>query len=228
MYTLFIGNKNYSSWSLRPWVLMKQLGIPFREQLLVFGSQADWDSFRKLSPAGLVPCLHDDPVIVWESLAITEYLAERHAGVWPADPVARAFARCAAAEMHAGFGALRATCGMNCGVRVRLHRITPALQKDLDRLAALWIEGLQRFGGPFLAGNCFSAVDAFYAPVALRIQTYGPGLPAPALEYSARLLALPAMQDWYRAALAESWRDPVHEAELSENGTVVQDLRAGA
>ncbi|MCE7903947.1 MAG: glutathione S-transferase family protein, partial [Gammaproteobacteria bacterium PRO9] len=225
---LFIGNKNYSSWSLRPWVLMKQLGIPFREQLLVFGRQSDWERFRKLSPAGLVPCLHDAPTIVWESLAITEYLAERHAGVWPAEPVARAFARCAAAEMHAGFGALRAICGMNCGVRVQLRETVPALQRDLDRLSALWTEGLKRFGGPFLAGNAFSAVDAFYAPVAFRIQTYKPGLPREALDYSARLIALPAMRDWYRAALAEPWRDPAHEAELSENGTVVEDLRAGS
>lgn len=225
MYTLFIANKNYSSWSLRPWVLMKHLGIPFEERLQVFGQQSTWEAFRKLSPAGQVPCLHDAPTIVWESLAIVEYLAERHVGVWPANPVARAWARSAAAEMHAGFGPLRNVCSMNCGVRVRLHKITPELQRNLDRLSALWSEGLQRFGGPFLAGSSFCAVDAFYAPVAFRIQTYDLKLDPRALDYGARLLALPAMQEWYRTALEEPWRDAGHEEELHVNGTVTADMR---
>jgi glutathione S-transferase len=126
MYTLYIGNKNYSSWSLRPWVLMRVLDIPFEEKLVTFvpeGYGASWETFRRFSPNGLVPCLHDGDTAIWESLAIAEYLAERHPGVWPGDPQARAWARCAAAEMHGGFGALRNVCSMNCGIRVRLHEV---------------------------------------------------------------------------------------------------------
>jgi glutathione S-transferase len=175
MYTLHVANKNYSSWSLRPWVLLSELGIPFEERLSPFlpGSGSSWADFRAFSPTGRVPCLHDGDEVVWDSLAIAEYLAERHAGVWPPDARARAWARCAAAEMHAGFATLRNDCTMNCGVRVRLHGVSASLQKDLARLGELWNEGLQRFGGPFLAGRSFGAVDAFYAPVAFRIQTYG-------------------------------------------------------
>ena len=119
MYELYIANKNYSSWSLRPWVLMRALGIPFDETLVPFlgGVGANWDAFRAFSPTGKVPCLRDGDAVVWDSLAIAEYLAERHAGVWPADPRARAWARCAAAEMHSGFPGLRSVCTMNCGVR---------------------------------------------------------------------------------------------------------------
>ncbi|MCX7173935.1 MAG: glutathione S-transferase family protein [Proteobacteria bacterium] len=207
MYTLFIANKNYSSWSLRPWVLMQQQAIPFEERLSAFGS----GPFREFSPSGRVPCLHHDGTVVWDSLAIVEYLAERHPGVWPADPQARAWARCAAAEMHSGFGVLRQHCGMNCGVRVRLHAITPALQQDVARVDKLWSEGLARFGGPFLAGAEFTAVDAFFAPVAFRVNTYGLKLGPAAAAYGQRLLSLPAMQRWYAEALREPWRDEAHE-----------------
>jgi len=228
MYVLYIANKNYSSWSLRPWVLMKALAIPFEERLQVFREGSNWDPFRAFSPAGLVPCLHDGPTVVWDSLAIAEYLAERHAGVWPADAPARAFARCAAAEMHSGFPVLRNICTMNCGLRIRLREVSPALQRNLDRIGELWNEGLGRFGGPFLAGPAFTAADAFYAPVAFRVQTYDLRLPGAAADYARRLLALPAMQDWYRAALAETWREQAHEAEALDVGTVLEDLRARA
>jgi glutathione S-transferase len=226
MYVLHIANRNYSSWSLRPWVLLKTLHIPFAEQIHPFEGSATHAAFRAFSPTGRVPCLQDGDVVVWDSLAIAEYLAERHHGVWPVDPRARAFARCAAAEMHSGFMALRNVCGMNCGVRVRLHEVTPALQQDLTRLAELWHEGLRRFGGPFLAGEQFTAADAFFCPVAFRIQTYGLTLDPGALGYARRLLALPAMTDWYASALQEAWRDPAHEAELAEAGQVTEDLRA--
>lgn len=226
MYTLYIANKNYSSWSLRPWVLMTALGIPFEERLQVFRKGSNHAAFRAFSPAGLVPCLHDGSTVVWDSLAIAEYLAERHAGVWPADAVARAFARSAAAEMHSGFGALRSICTMNCGLRIRLHTIAPALKTNIERLAELWNDGLGRFGGPWLAGPEFTAVDAFYAPVAFRIQTYDLRLGAAANSYAERLLALPAMQAWYDAGLRETWRELAHEAEATEVGVVVQDLRA--
>lgn len=224
-YTLYIANKNYSSWSLRPWVLMRQLKIPFTEELLHFGDQATWREYLKVSPAGKVPVLTDGPVRVWDSLAIAEYLHERHPGVWPQVSVARAWARCAAAEMHSGFQALRSQCSMSCGVRIKLHQVDAALKADVARVSALWTEGLQAFGGPFLAGDSFSAVDAFFAPVAFRVQTYGLALPADAQAYVDHLLALPVMQDWYAAALAERFREAEHDAWTTQHGTVTSDLR---
>ncbi|MGH8153870.1 MAG: glutathione S-transferase family protein [Rhodanobacteraceae bacterium] len=221
MPTLYIANKNYSSWSLRAWVLMRELGMPFEEKLMPFQG----GPFTGFSPSGKVPCLVDGDVTVWDSLAIAEYLAETHPGVWPADGAARTFARCAAAEFHSGFMALRTQCGMNCGLRVQLHRVDAELQRDLTRLEALWNDGLQRFGGPFLAGHAFTAADAFYVPVAFRIQTYAPPLGDAAKAYARRLLALPSVNDWYRAALAETWRDAGHEAEVAEWGTISEDLR---
>jgi len=225
MYQLFIANKNYSSWSLRPWVLMTELRIPFQEQLRPFSEGTNWDAFRTFSPSGKVPCLTDGEVVVWDSLAIAEYLAERHVTVWPKDAHARAWARCAAAEMHSGFGVLRDHCSMNCGIRVRLHQQPPALLKDIARLDELWSEGLKRFGGPFLAGASFSAVDAFFAPVAYRVQTYQLQLGAAADAYATRLLALPSMQAWYAAALAEPWREISHEEDSKRMGVWLQDLR---
>ncbi len=228
MYTLHIANKNYSSWSLRPWVLMRAQDIAFEEQQWTFGDGSNLDRFRVFSPSGRVPCLHHDGCVVWDSLAIVEYLAERHCGVWPGDVRARAWARSAAAEMHSGFTALRSACGMNCGVRVRLHEYSPGLRADLVRLEALWSDGLERFGGDWLAGASFTAVDAFFAPVAFRIQTYGLELGNPAASYAERLLQLPAMREWYEAALAEPVRDAGHEAELLASGTVLEDLRVPA
>jgi glutathione S-transferase len=226
MYTLYIANKNYSSWSLRPWVLMRERSIPFEERLQVFAAGSNRDAFRAFSPNGLVPCLVDGGTVVWESLAIVEYLAERHDGVWPADPAARAWARSAAAEMHAGFAALCDRCPMNVGIRVRLGEIPPALAQDIARIGALWSQGLARFGGPFLAGTSFTAVDAFFAPVAFRVQTYGIALDGAAAGYAQRLLALPSMRDWEAAALQEPWREPGHEAEAQRAGTWLEDRRA--
>jgi glutathione S-transferase len=226
MYTLWIANKNYSSWSLRPWVLMRALGIPFDEKLVFFGTGVD---FRTISPTGKVPVLVDGATTVWDSLAIAEYLAERHPGVWPADPVARAWARSAAAEMHSGFATLRRVCSMTVGVRVALKDDVPAdLGRDVARLAALWGEGLSRFGGPFLAGPAFTAVDAFYCPVAYRVRTYGLSLPEPAAAYAARLTELPAMRAWEADALAETIRDAEHDAEIAHWGRIVEDRRAPA
>ncbi|HEU4539261.1 MAG TPA: glutathione S-transferase family protein [Polyangiaceae bacterium] len=228
MYELFIANKNYSSWSLRPWLLLRELNIPFRETLIPFGRTSGPGSFRAVSPTGRVPCLHDEGTVVWDSLGIVEYLAERHPGVWPADPKARAWARCAAAEMHAGFGALRNQCPMSCGVRVRSNPPDEALAADLRRLDELWAEGLARFGGPFLAGGAFGAVDAFFGPVAFRVQSYGLPLAPPGREYAARLLELPSMRRWYDDALAETWREPSHERETAQAGAVIEDRRAAA
>lgn len=225
MYELYIGNKNYSSWSLRPWVLMRALDIPFVEHVIPFDPGTSWAKFRRFSPSGKVPCLVDDATVAWDSMGITEYLADRHAGVWPGDPLARAWARCAAAEMHSGFADLRQRCSMNCGLRARLDRVVPALRRDVDRVDELWREGLGRFGGPFLAGSSFTAVDAFYAPVAFRVRTYGLELSGSAAEYAGRVLALPAMREWDAAALAEPWRDEEHEVEAMQDATLVEDLR---
>jgi glutathione S-transferase len=202
------------------------LDIPFNERLLPFGRHDLWKAFRELSPAGKVPCLADQGGVVWESLAIVEYLAERHDKVWPAKPAARAWARSAAAEMHAGFSELRSRCSMSCGVRIRLHEMTVPLKADLARLGALWNDGLRRFGGPFLAGKEFSGVDAFFAPVAFRIQSYGLKLDAAGTAYAQRLLDLPAMREWYAAGLAETFRDEPHEIEILQEGTLLEDLRA--
>jgi glutathione S-transferase len=228
MYQLYIANKNYSSWSLRPWVLMSELRIAFQEHVLRFGDTARWASYRSISPAGKVPCLVDGAITVWDSFSIVEYLAEHEVGVWPADAAARAWARSAAAEMHSGFPELRNHCSMTCGVRVRLNDHPPSLDNDIRRLGELWQQGLNRFGGPFLAGAAFTAVDAFFAPVAFRVQTYGLSLDDVASAYVARLLALDSMRDWYSRALEEAFRDTSHEEEMLRGGRVLADYRAAA
>jgi glutathione S-transferase len=223
---LYIGNKNYSSWSLRPWVLMTSLGFDFEEQVMPFGAGSNYEAFRAFSPTGKVPCLVDAETVVWDSLAIAEYLAEEHSAVWPADKAARAWARCASAEMHAGFGTLRNTCPMSVGVRIALPGIDAALQADLNRLDELWTQGLKQWGGPFLAGDTFSSVDAFFCPVAFRIQTYGLQLGDLAMDYAQRLIDLPAMQQWQQQAMAEPWKEPGHEQDCLKNGAVLlEDLR---
>ncbi len=227
MYELHIANKNYSSWSLRPWVLMTALDIPFSERLHFFqpGGQNGFDGF---SPSALVPCLVDGETAVWDSLAIVEYLYESHPAVWPASKAARAYARSAAAEMHSGFGTLRTICSMTVGQRIKLHDTPPALVRDLARLDALWNHGFTHFGGLYLAGDAFTAVDAFFAPVVFRIQTYGLGfdLSDTARTYVDRLLAHPALVKWYKDALKETERDADHEARQARVGTVIEDLRA--
>jgi glutathione S-transferase len=226
MYELIVANKNYSSWSMRPWVLMRALAIPFQERLLRFHLNHGEGDFRLFTPSGRVPCLVDGDLRIWDSLAIAEYLAERHAGIWPTDVRARAWARSATAEMHSGFSNLRNECSMSVGVRIRLHEISAGVQGELARLAQLWSEGLARHGGAFLGGASFGAVDAFYAPVATRVQTYGLPLPPDAAAYVARVLAVPAVAQWIADGLAEDFRDAGHEDEVLARGTLVQDLRA--
>ena len=225
MYQLYIANKNYSSWSLRPWLLMRQLEIPFEEQLVTFEEGGSWDKFRSFAPNGLVPCLVEDGTAVWDSLAIVEYLAETYPQVWPQEKEARTWARCAAAEMHSGFLTLRDICAMNCGVKVKLARIPATLQKDIDRIDELWSQGLDCFAGPFLTGDAFTAVDAFFAPVAIRAKNYDLRLSTTAGAYADRLLQLPATQQWIVDALKEPWREVGHEEELHRAGSVVEDLR---
>jgi glutathione S-transferase len=227
MYVLHIGNKNYSSWSLRPWVLLTALDIAFEERLHVFPPDGpSYPEFSKFSPSGFVPVLDDGDIKVWDSLAIALHVAEAHPAVWPSDLAARSWARSAAAEMHSGFGTLRSRCGMNVGIRARTPGITPGLKGDLARLDQLWGDGLDRFGGPFLTGQKFTAADAFFCPVAFRVQTYDLPLADRSKSYVRRLLALPAMQAWYEAGIAEPFREPNHEAETAGSHEIIEDLRA--
>lgn len=224
MYVLITANRNYSSWSLRPWVLMRALGIAFEDQIEPFTNPINYDEFRSFSPTGQVPALLDEGRTVYDSLGITLYLADRHEGVWPTDPDARAWAQCAVTEMHSGFSALRGDCTMNVGVRVTPKPPSGALRVDVARIRELFAEGLSRFGGPFLAGDHFTAVDAFFAPVVFRIRTYGLDVGA-GQAWVDHMLAHPAMQDWERQALAESWREESHEAELMAAGAITADYR---
>ena len=224
MLELVIGNKNYSSWSMRPWVLLRHFGIPFEERKLRFDftpGSAFYAALAKVTPAGKVPVLldHGDPrddtapsapLAIWDTLAITEYVAERfpqHA-VWPRDARARARARSLAAEMHAGFVPLRSHCGMNIEARLpevgqRIVAEQAGVRADLQRLSAMWSEALAASGGPFLFG-AFCAADAFYAPVAARIRTFALPLPAVPAAYVERLLAAPGVADSIADALAEA------------------------
>lgn len=225
-YTLITANRNYSSWSLRPWVLMAALGIAFEDRIEPFAAATNYAAFRSFSPTGQVPVLIDGDRTVWDSLGILLYLADRHPGVWPADEAARAFAQCATAEMHSGFSTLRNDCTMNVGVRVEPHIHSPALGRDIARLREMWEEGLDRFGGPFLAGSVFTAIDAFYAPVAFRVRTYDLDVGPKAQIWVNHMLAHPAMLRWEQAALAESWREDSHEAEIGAAGKIIADYRA--
>lgn len=226
-YTLITANRNYSSWSLRPWVLMKALGIAFEDRLEPFTQPDNYDEFRKFSPTGQVPLLIDGERTIQDSLGIVLYLAERHAGVWPTGDEPRIFAQGAVAEMHGGFGALRNDCTMNVGVRVTPKSMSVGLARNVARLRELLENGLTRFGGPWLAGAELSAADAFYAPVAFRIRTYGLDV-GKGQAWVDHILAHPAMCEWEAAALAETWREASHEEELAACGAINADYRATA
>ena len=228
MYRLITANRNYSSWSLRPWVLMKTLGIPFEDEFVTFSGLDNYEAFRRFSPSGTVPTLIDGERTIWDSLGITLYLADRHAGVWPEDAGAKAWAHCVVCEMHGGFAALRADCTMNVGVRVDRHPESPALCRDTARIAEIFEEGLGGFGGPFLAGPAFSAADAFFAPVVFRIRTYALDVGPLGSAWIQRMLELPAMREWERQALVEPYREAGHEAELAAAGRVTADHRVAA
>ncbi|MGV3510499.1 MAG: glutathione S-transferase family protein [Novosphingobium sp.] len=223
-YTLITANRNYSSWSLRPWLLMKALDIPFTDRVEPFTKPSNYDEFRAFSPTGQVPALIDGQQTVWDSLGIALYLAERHDGIWPADKAARAFAMCAVTEMHGGFSALRNDCTMNVGVRVKPRPMRPALVRDVARVREILEQGLAQFGGPWLAGPAFTALDAFFAPVAFRIRTYGLDV-GTGQAWVDHVLAHPAMQQWEAQALAETWREASHESELAEAGEIIADYR---
>ena len=226
-YTLITGNRNYSSWSLRPWLLMKALGIPFEDRLEPFIKPDNYEDFRAFSPTGQVPLLIDGDRLIPDSLGIALYLAERHDGVWPADEEARIFAQGAVTEMHGGFGHLRNDCTMNVGVRVTPKPMSEGLRRNVVRVREIFETGLAQFGGPWLVGAQFTAADAFYAPVAFRIRTYGLDV-GKGQAWVDQVLAHPAMLDWEAQALAEDWREVSHEAELVAAGVVTADYRKPA
>jgi len=207
-YRLIIGNKAYSSWSLRPWLALKVAKIPFEEQVIPLQQAQTPAALKAASPAARVPVLCDGDVTVWESLAILEYLAERHpdAKLWPSDIKARAYARTIATEMHSGFAALRSACPMNVRRQTAWRDRGASVNADIKRIKDIWAECRNRYGsqGPFLMGS-FSAVDAMYAPVVTRFHTYGVQGEESIAAYIKTILALPAMQEWYQAAAAEPW-----------------------
>lgn len=223
-YVLITANRNYSSWSLRPWLLMKGLNIHFVDRLEPFTRPDNYTEFRRFSPTGQVPVLIDGARVIPDSLGIALYLAERHGGVWPEDEEARIFAQGVVAEMHGGFGHLRNDCTMNVGVRVTPKPMSEELRRNVARIGEIFGEGLARFGGPWLAGTAFTAADAFYAPVAFRIRTYGLDV-GKGQAWVDHILAHPAMRDWEAQALAEAWREEAHEAELAAAGVITADYR---
>ena len=213
MIQLYIGNKNYSSWSMRSWVLMRQTGIEFEEVMLRFDGFTPDTQFkqevRRLNPVEKVPVLVHDGLVVWDTLAIAEYLAEQfpQRQLWPADRVARARARSICAEMHSGFGALRNACPMN--IEARLPKVgalalrdQPAVRADLQRIVSMWSGLLAEHGGPMLFGT-FSIADAYYAPVVMRLKTYALPVPADVTAYMDRVCALPGVKSWIDQALVE-------------------------
>jgi glutathione S-transferase len=213
MLKLYIGNKNYSSWSMRPWVLLRQAGIPFEEQLVRFDSFASGSQFKEvvgtINPQGKVPVLVDGELAVWDSLAICEYAAERFPEhhLWPQDAKARARARSVCAEMHAGFSALRNHCPMNIEaslphIGALVWRDQPAVRADVQRIVGMWTELLEQHGGPMLFGG-FSVADAYFAPVCARIRNYALPVPGHITDYVRRVYALPGVQAWVEGALAE-------------------------
>jgi glutathione S-transferase len=215
---LVIANKNYSSWSLRPWIAMKALGIPFEEVLVRFAEPLGSPEFKArvapYTPAGRVPVLIDGDTHVWESIAILEYLAEKFPdkGLWPADPKARAEARVATAEMHAGFSALRGECPMNIRRPVKTRALSESTKADVARIEEMWRRCRERHGGPFLFGK-FGAADAMYAPVVTRFHTYGIAVSRDTRAYMEVVMALPAFGEWRAASIAEPWIVPEDEAD---------------
>jgi glutathione S-transferase len=205
---LTIGNKNYSSWSFRPWIAMKVAGIPFEEEVISLDAKDFKPRVTKVSGTGKVPALADGQVMVWESLAILEYVAERfpNARLWPADPATRAYARAIAAEMHAGFVPLRRLLPMNMWRPVQKRELTPDAQSNVRRIEAIWTDCRMRYGagGVFLFG-AFGAADAMFAPVVSRFHTYSVEVNAVAQAYMDAVMALPAWGEWRAAALKEPW-----------------------
>ena len=217
--TLFIGNKNYSSWSFRPWIAMRVLGIEFDEVVISLNATDFKPRVSKISGTGKVPALDDNGIHVWESLAILEYIAERFpaARLWPAGPAARARARTISSEMHAGFLPLRRACPMNMRRPVKKRELNDEAIANVRRIQSMWAECRTRYGvgGPFLFGP-FCAADAMYAPVVSRLHTYDVEVDAPTRTYMNAVMALPAWREWTAAALKEPWVLPEDEVDWPE------------
>ncbi|OUL70677.1 glutathione S-transferase family protein [Paraburkholderia hospita] len=210
---LVIGDKNYSSWSMRPWLVLKHFGIAFEEVMVLLNEAESKASILEHSPSGKVPCLiANDGVTVWDSLAICETLAERYPqhAMWPRDAVARGHARSVSAEMHSGFGALRNNMWMNIRASFPGKGATPEALADIARIDEVWSECLEAYGGPFLFGE-FTIADAMYAPVVMRFNTWQPKLSEAALAYSRRVTAQPAVKAWIDDALQETHRIPYQD-----------------
>jgi glutathione S-transferase len=220
MFDLYIGNKNYSSWSLRPWLLMKHFGIPFAEHIVSVAGRDYNAALKPLAGNARVPCLHDDGFQVWESIAIAEYLAERYPTMWPADTKARARARSISAEMHAGFINLRTAMPMNLKFTLKGKAPTPAVQRDIDRVIEIWEEARTQFAkgdAPYLFGD-FSVADAMFAPVVWRLHIYNVPLSPTAAAYSEVMRSHPAMREWYAAGIRESEAHAHYDALADEYG----------
>ncbi|HNP34591.1 MAG TPA: glutathione S-transferase family protein [Woeseiaceae bacterium] len=202
---LVIGNKNYSSWSLRAWLLMREAGIDFEEHKILLDLPGTAAAIARFSSAGRVPVLILDKATVWDTLAISETLAERfpQKNLWPLDPTARAHARSISAEMHSGFAVLRSQMPMNCRASGRKVTMTDGLKADIDRIFAIWSDCGRRYEGGWLFGN-FSIADAMYAPIVLRLRTYGIEVPEAARAYARRLLESAALMKWLAAAASET------------------------
>ena len=213
MLKIVIGNKKYSSWSLRPWLALKLTGAPFEETVIGLDLPDTAEKIRKYSPSGKVPALLDGDLTVWESLAICEYLAEKfpQAQLWPADPAARALARSVSNEMHGGFANLRNDCSMRIVQQYPYKPLRPETQADVDRIVALWAECLSKSGGPYLFGSRPGIADCMYAPVVSRFRTYSIPVPGAAQAYCDAIWALPALQEWVAAARTETLRAKKHE-----------------
>lgn len=207
MGTLIIGNKNYSSWSMRPWVLLKEKGIPFNEQRIPLHTDISKTSILKISPSGKVPAfVDDDGMVLWDSLAICEYIAERYPdkGCWPADTKQRALARSVSNEMHSGFQTIRTTLFMNCRMQMVYKDISPKLQVELDRVRQIWRDCRSKTpDGPFLFGK-FSIADAMYAPMTIRFHTYGIETGQLERDYINTILSLDAVKQWMEQGKAET------------------------
>jgi glutathione S-transferase len=213
---LILGNKNYSSWSLRPWIAMRHASLSFDEEVIPLYEPGSRERVLKYSPTAKVPVLLDGDMTIWESLAILDHLAEKFpkAELWPADPKARAHARAVSAEMHAGFAPLRKHCPMNMRRVGRKRELTAEVAADVRRIEEIWTDCRARFGagGPFLFGR-FGAADAMYAPVVSRFASYAIGVGAAAEAYMAAMMALPAWQEWRAAGVAEPWVMPDNEVD---------------
>lgn len=217
---LYIGNKNYSSWSLRVWLLLKHMDIPFTEHMVSVAGRDYNPALRPISGNAKVPSLHEDGFQIWETIAIAEYLTERYPDLWPADSKARTRARSISAEMHAGFANLRKAMPMNLKLRLKGKPVDAVVQRDIDRIIEIWTEARTQFAtndGPYLFG-AFSVADAMYAPIAWRFHIYNVPLPSVAMTYQDNILAHPAMQEWYKDALQETESNAHYDNLANEYG----------